>query len=96
MIVPRLRAGGLLVVDNVLWSGRVVDPSADDGNTRAIRAYNDYAAADERVDFTIVNVGDSLLRARKRKPPVTHRPWSGRGNTDRVHRPVADPAITSL
>lgn len=70
MIVPRLRAGGLLVVDNVLWSGRVVDPSADDGNTRAIRAYNDYAAADERVDVTIVNVGDGLLLARKRKPPA--------------------------
>ncbi|MCB1029554.1 MAG: O-methyltransferase [Microthrixaceae bacterium] len=70
-VVPRLRPGGLLVVDNVLWSGRVVDAAADDAgagdsNTVAIRAYNDHAAADPRVDVTIVNVGDGLLLARKR------------------------------
>src|SRR5512144_642967 len=40
-LVPRVRPGGLLVVDNVLWSGLVVDPAADDANTEAVRAFND-------------------------------------------------------
>src|SRR5688572_15731670 len=40
-LVPRLRTGGLLVADNVLWSGRVVDPTATDDDTEAIRRFND-------------------------------------------------------
>jgi caffeoyl-CoA O-methyltransferase len=59
-IVPRLRAGGLLLVDNTLWSGRVADPSADDDNTTAIRAFNDHAAADPRVEQAIVSIGDGM------------------------------------
>ncbi|MEZ5383435.1 MAG: class I SAM-dependent methyltransferase [Microthrixaceae bacterium] len=66
-LVPRLRAGGLLVIDNALWSGRVVgEADADDANTLALRAYNDHAAADQRLDVTIANVGDGLLLGRKR------------------------------
>jgi caffeoyl-CoA O-methyltransferase len=65
-LVPRLRPGGLLLVDNVLWSGRVVDPSADDPDTVAIRAYNDHAAADDRVDTVMLVVGDGLTLLRKR------------------------------
>ena len=59
-IVPRLRAGGLLLVDNTLWSGRVADPSADDTNSVAIRAFNDHVVADDRVDAVIVSIGDGL------------------------------------
>ena len=47
-LVPRLRTGGLLVADNVLWSGRVVDPDATDDDTEAIRRFNDHVAADDR------------------------------------------------
>ena len=49
-IVPRLRPGGLLVADNVLWSGRVVGPSVTDDDTEAIRRFNDHVAADDRCD----------------------------------------------
>jgi caffeoyl-CoA O-methyltransferase len=65
LVLERLRPGGLVVFDNSLYSGAVLDP-ADDENTRAIMAVNDAVAADERVDAVLVNVGDGLLMARKR------------------------------
>jgi len=65
-ILVRLRPGGLVMVDNVLWSGRVVDPSATDDDTEAIRTFNDLVAADERVDAVMLPVSDGLTLARKR------------------------------
>ena len=65
-ILRRLRPGGLLLVDNVLWFGRVADPAADDEQTRAIRAFNDLVAADERVDRVMLPVSDGLTLVRKR------------------------------
>ena len=65
-LVPRVRAGGLLLVDNTLWSGRVVDETADDENTLAIRAFNDQVAADERVESYLLPIGDGLTLIRKR------------------------------
>ena len=65
-IVPRLRPNGLLVADNVLWSGRVVDPEADDANTQAIRRFNDHVAADDRCDRVMLPVGDGITLCRKR------------------------------
>jgi caffeoyl-CoA O-methyltransferase len=65
-ILLRLRQGGLILVDNVLWMGRVVDASADDENTRAIRAFNDRVAADRRVDCVMLAVSDGLTLLRKR------------------------------
>ncbi len=64
-IVPRLVPGGLLLVDNVLWSGDVVDDEVDDDNTRAIRAYNDHAAADDRLEGVILPIGDGLFVLRR-------------------------------
>jgi caffeoyl-CoA O-methyltransferase len=64
-ILDLLRPGGLVVVDNALWSGTVVDPSVDDDDTRAIRDLNDLVAADDRVDTVLLNVGDGLLLARR-------------------------------
>jgi caffeoyl-CoA O-methyltransferase len=61
-----LRPGGLILVDNVLWSGRVVDPEATDEDTVAIRAFNDHVAADERVDSVMLPVADGLTLLRKR------------------------------
>jgi caffeoyl-CoA O-methyltransferase len=65
-LVARLRPGGVLLVDNVLWSGRVADPYNDDEDTRHIRAFNDHAAADPRVDLVILPIADGLTFARKR------------------------------
>lgn len=65
-LVPRVRPGGAILIDNVLWSGRVADPDADDGDTVAIREVNDRVAADERVEAVILSIGDGLTLARKR------------------------------
>jgi predicted O-methyltransferase YrrM len=65
-IVPRLRPGGLLVADNVLWSGAVVDPERTDEQTEAIRAFNDHVAADDRCDRVMLAVGDGITLCRKR------------------------------
>ncbi|MCU1351661.1 MAG: SAM-dependent methyltransferase [Acidimicrobiales bacterium] len=65
-LVPRLRPGGLLVADNTLWSGAVVDPAADDDNVRALRAYNDRAAADDRVTTVLLPLADGLTVSQKR------------------------------
>lgn len=61
-----LRPGGLLAVDNVLWDGKVADPSADDEDTLAIRAVNESLHRDERVSLSLVPIGDGLTLARKR------------------------------
>ena len=61
-----LRVGGLVLVDNVLWSGRVADPKDTDETTAALRALNLKVRDDARVDSALVAVGDGLLMARKR------------------------------
>jgi caffeoyl-CoA O-methyltransferase len=65
-LLARLRPGGLVLVDNVLWFGRVADPEAADEQTALIRAFNDKVAADERVEAVMLAVGDGLTIARKR------------------------------
>ena len=65
-LVPRLRAGGLLLIDNVLWSGNVVDPEMTDDNTEAIRRCNDHVAAHPELESLILPIGDGLTLARKR------------------------------
>ena len=65
-LVPRLRRNGLLIADNVLWSGNVVDPAVTDDNTEAIRRFNDHVAADDRCDTVMLAVGDGITLCRKR------------------------------
>jgi caffeoyl-CoA O-methyltransferase len=65
-IVPRLRPNGLLLVDNVLWSGAVINPAANDESTVAIRKTNDYVAAHPDLESVILPVADGLTIARKR------------------------------
>ena len=55
-----VRPGGAILVDNVLWQGRVIDDGADDKDTRAIRAFNDHVAADTRVSAAMLPVSDGL------------------------------------
>jgi caffeoyl-CoA O-methyltransferase len=61
-----LRPGGLIAVDNVLWSGKPAQPDADDEATEAIRGFNRLVHEDERVDLSLLPVGDGLTLARKR------------------------------
>ena len=61
-----VRPGGLILIDNVLQGGRVVDEGADDESVRAIRALNDKIAVDERVDMTLLPLADGLTMARVR------------------------------
>jgi caffeoyl-CoA O-methyltransferase len=65
-LVPRVRSGGVLLVDNVFNHGRVVDPAADDATVTAIRAFNDMVAADDRVDVAMLTIADGLTFARRR------------------------------
>ena len=65
-LVPRLSDHGLLVVDNVLWSGRVMDPSADDDDTVALREFNARVVADDRVDVVMLSIGDCVSVVRRR------------------------------
>jgi caffeoyl-CoA O-methyltransferase len=62
-LVPRTRQGGLLLVDNVLWSGRVLDPQGE--RDREIVAFNDLARADSRVELVILPIADGLTMARR-------------------------------
>lgn len=59
-LVPRMRAGGLIVIDNVLWSGKVVAESNGDENTNAIQAFNNHVRADSRVESVMVPISDGL------------------------------------
>lgn len=60
-----LRPGGLITVDNVLWSGRVVDPQENDSETEAIRRFNAALHRDPRVEVSVIPIGDGLTLAMK-------------------------------
>ena len=61
-----LRPGGLIAVDNALWGGAVADPAETDESTVALRSLNAKMKDDQRVDFSMVPIGDGLALARKR------------------------------
>lgn len=61
-----LRTGGLALVDNTLWSGRVADPEVADADTVALRHFNEVLHRDERVDLSLLPMGDGLTVVRKR------------------------------
>lgn len=66
LLVPRMVPGGLIVVDNVLWSGRVLAEHSADDDTAALVAFNDRVVADERVESVMLMFADGLTLARKR------------------------------
>ena len=66
-IVDRLRPGGLVLIDNVLWSGRVVDAADTSDDTVALRAINDHVAADPRVSAVLLPIADGLTVARRNR-----------------------------
>jgi predicted O-methyltransferase YrrM len=61
-----VRKGGLIGIDNTLWSGRVADPSVTDESTEVIRALNADLAKDERFDLSLIPIGDGLTLLRVR------------------------------
>jgi predicted O-methyltransferase YrrM len=65
-ILERLRPGGLLVIDNVLWMGQVIDPRDRSESTQAIRSLNARIAGDPRVDAVMLPVSDGITIVRKR------------------------------
>jgi caffeoyl-CoA O-methyltransferase len=64
-LVPRIRPGGLLLVDNTRWSGAVLDETDDSDDTAAIRAANDRIAADPRLRVVVLPIGDGLTVAQR-------------------------------
>jgi caffeoyl-CoA O-methyltransferase len=69
VVLPRLADRGVIVADNVLWGGTVLDPAAE-GEAAAVRAFADHVYADERVDTTILPLADGVLLAWKRYRPT--------------------------
>ena len=65
-LLTLLRPGGLILIDNVLWSGKVADPESQTDDTVAIRAFNEKLKRDERVSLSMLPVADGLTFARKR------------------------------
>jgi predicted O-methyltransferase YrrM len=61
-----LRSGGLILIDNVLWSGAVADPNAMDAETLALRALNQKLHQDDRIELSLLPIADGLTLAMKR------------------------------
>jgi predicted O-methyltransferase YrrM len=66
LVIDRVRPGGVIVADNVLWSGKVIDPAVSDAETDALRAYNAKIQADPRVTNVLLPIRDGLMVAIKR------------------------------
>jgi caffeoyl-CoA O-methyltransferase len=65
-LLPKMRPSGLIVFDNVLWNGQVIEASNQSDDTKALRELNDFIAADKRVEAVMIAVADGLTIARKR------------------------------
>jgi caffeoyl-CoA O-methyltransferase len=65
-LVPRVRRGGVIAVDNVLWKGRVTEQDPGEENTRLLKEFNDKVVRDERVDVVMLPVGDGVSLIYKR------------------------------
>ena len=65
-ILERLRPSGLILIDNVLWNGAILDETTKDADTLALRALNDLIAKDTRVEAVMVGIADGLTIVRKK------------------------------
>ncbi|OHX65934.1 O-methyltransferase [Flammeovirga pacifica] len=65
MCLPLLRKGGFILIDNVLWKGKVVDQNANDKMTQAIMSFNNKVTSDKRVQSCIIPLRDGILMAQK-------------------------------
>jgi len=69
-VIDRLRPGGVIAVDNVLWNGMVIEPADSSPDTEAIRRFNDRVAYDERVEVVVLPLADGITLIRRR--PEAH------------------------
>lgn len=60
LLLPRLSVGGVIAVDNVLWSGHVIDPDDDSDSTVALREFNDHVAQRDDIDAVMLPIGDGI------------------------------------
>ena len=72
-LLPRLRPNGLILFDNVLWGGSILDAGSGSDDTRALQALNDALAGDARVQAVMLSIADGLTIVRKRAPGETGR-----------------------
>lgn len=66
LVVDRVRSGGLILADNVLWSGKVIDEKSQDKETVLLRQYNERINRDERVENILLPIRDGIMVARKK------------------------------
>jgi len=71
LLLPKLRVGGLVVADNLLWGGKVADADEDDDDTRALRAFNGYLMSHPQLAAVVLPLGDGVGLAAKTKPLIT-------------------------
>jgi predicted O-methyltransferase YrrM len=67
LVFPKLRIGGVVLADNVLWSGKVLNAENEDENTQALHEFNKKIQADERVSNILLTVRDGLMMVRKER-----------------------------
>ncbi|KAL9255773.1 putative caffeoyl-CoA O-methyltransferase [Drosera capensis] len=66
LLLQLVRVGGLIIIDNVLWHGKVADPLVNDSKTMALREFNKTLLEDDRVDISMVPIGDGMTICRKK------------------------------
>jgi len=66
LVMPKILSGGVLLIDNVLWRGKVTDPSATDAETVNMRIFNDFVKNDDRVTKVMLPVRDGLYLVQKK------------------------------
>ena len=63
--MPRLSDHGLIAIDNVLWSGRVINQEISDDDTVSIRKFNDHVSQDDRVSSVMLSIGDGITLVKR-------------------------------
>jgi caffeoyl-CoA O-methyltransferase len=66
LVFDQVRPGGCILADNVLWSGKVVDPSVTDADTKALQEFNAFVSKDERVEKIMLPIRDGVYLIRKK------------------------------
>ena len=66
MVLPKLKPGGFIIVDNVLWDGKVIDENETDKKTKSLKLFNNFVHQDARVDNLLLPIRDGLMILRKK------------------------------
>jgi len=66
LVIENMNSGGIILADNILWSGKVLDPETKDRETELLRKYNQVIHEDSRVENILLPIRDGIMVARKR------------------------------